>query len=359
MKDKMENKKIRNSSIEFLRIIAMLLIISQHYVFHGGYDPEIFNNVSANIIYLKMIKMFGYSSCTIFALITGYFMIDANTKHKYYRRAFHLIMVSVFYSLLSMAILLIGKFKTFTFREIKDMLFSFLYGNWYVVFYIVLLFFIPFINKMLKSLDQKEYKKLIWTMFILFIIVQNIFGDVYQLGNLDFMIMGYIFGAYYKLYKESINFNPDKVLLLGIGCFVLVLISVPVMDYVGVLLNNPKFIRYDYTFMGWNNIFSFIFSVSVFIYAVNKSFYSSIINTLASTIIGVYMLHDGPLKYLIWEVISPNVQYVSSPYLHSVIKIVLVFLGCALIDLIRKNTIDRIFSKWLFDMCDRSSIEEL
>ena len=355
----MQKNSKRNSSIELLRIVAMLLIIAQHYVFHGGYDSEVFNNVTANIIYLKMIKMFGYSACTIFALITGYFMIDVDTKHKYYRRGFHLIMVSIFYSLLSLTVLLIGKYKTFSFREIKDMFFPFLYGNWYVVFYIVLLFFIPFINKMLRSLDYKEYKKLIWTMFVLFIIIQNIFGDVYQLGNLDFMILGYIFGAYYKLYQETINFNPNKALFLALSCFVIVLVSVPIMDYVGILLNNSKFIKYDYTFMGWNNIFSFIFSISIFIYAVNKTFYNNIINILASTVIGVYMLHDGPLSYLIWEVISPNVLYLDNPYLHSLIKIPLVFLGCALFDLLRQYSIDKVFIKLLFNICDKSSIEEL
>lgn len=78
-------KKERNSSLELLRIISMLLIIAYHYVIHGNFTFTLENNAFA-VAYLKVISTFGKPACAVFALITGYFMIESNTNHKFYRR---------------------------------------------------------------------------------------------------------------------------------------------------------------------------------------------------------------------------------------------------------------------------------
>lgn len=73
-------KKERNSSLELLRIICIILIIAHHYSYHGGYDGVTYENLSAGVIFIQIIGMFGRMACSIFALISGYFLINANKK---------------------------------------------------------------------------------------------------------------------------------------------------------------------------------------------------------------------------------------------------------------------------------------
>lgn len=345
----MKEKKLRNSSVELLRILCVLGIIAQHYVHHGGYDDVFFTATSPNVIYLKTIRMFGYSACTVFALITGYYMIDADTEHHYYRKIFDLALMSLIYSLLSGAILIGGGFKSYSLIELFQMFFPYFYGNWYVVFYIVILFLAPYLNKALKSLGQKDYQKLTVTLFVLFIVIQNVFGNIYKTGDLDFMLNAYIFGAYYKLYHVNwLIKDIDKTIWIFVLCFIITVFSVFVMDFLGLKTGISQFIKYDYLLMSSRNIVAFIMSVSIFIYAVNKEFYNNFINILASSVLGVYLIHDGPLKIIIWEYVYPNSMYATTPYIHCLIKIPSVFLACALIDLLRQKTIGKVMPK-LYD----------
>lgn len=350
-----EIKTKRNSSIEALRIISMLLIIAQHYVVHGGYSSEAFMSFTPNVVFLKILTMFGYSACTIFALITGYYYINLDTDRKYYRRLLYVIGQCLFYSLIIYVIMTVINGFQLSLRELINALFPYFYGNWYFVFYLVLLLFVPYINVFLKSLDEKQYRNMLIVVFVLFVLIQTFFGNIYSLNNLDFMFMAYIYGAYYRLYKERFTYSNNKNLLYAILCFVLICLSVIVFDYAGVLLNNDKFIKYDYYFMSWYSLPSFLFSLFAFMYACNRQSYNKIINLFASSVFGVYLIHDSNLKTVIWEKISPNVNYFNNPYLHAFIKIILVFVICAIIDIIRQKTIGKYINRKISSLCDRLS----
>lgn len=84
------NIKERNSSFELLRIICIILIIAHHYSVHGGYDSFIYNNISFGTIFIQGLSMFGRASCSVFAMISGYFLIergDCLKAHKPFAKA--------------------------------------------------------------------------------------------------------------------------------------------------------------------------------------------------------------------------------------------------------------------------------
>lgn len=72
-------KSSRSSNIELLRIIAILLIISFHYAYKGGWT---FSEFTVNEFIIKIFYMFGELGVNLFMLITGYFMIDGKFKIK-------------------------------------------------------------------------------------------------------------------------------------------------------------------------------------------------------------------------------------------------------------------------------------
>ena len=61
-------KKERESNIELLRIVAMLLIISFHYVYESGYK---FIELNYNSFIVKLFYLVGELGVNIFLLITG------------------------------------------------------------------------------------------------------------------------------------------------------------------------------------------------------------------------------------------------------------------------------------------------
>ena len=338
-----EKRKERNSSLELLRIIGMFMIISQHYVFHGGFDDDVFLSAAPNVTYLRIISMFGYAACSFFVLISGYYLIHADTGKGFYRRLIPLIAEQLFYSLTTCAFILISGIVSMSLKEILKCFFPFFYGNWFVVFYILLYLFIPYLNRFLLSLDKTVYRKMLLLVFVMFSVIPTFFGDIYKPGDLGFMFQTYLFGAYYGLYKEDFQYPNRYNLIFGLSCFIFIIASVFVMNGLGSLLNNVKFIKYNYFLMGSYSIPSFLFTLFIFMYASNKEFVNRGINLVASTLMGVYIIHDGNLRRVIWKIISPNVNYVESPYLHSILKILAVFAACVVIDLIRQMTL----GKWV------------
>ena len=335
----------RNSAVELLRIISMILIIAQHYVYHGGYERSVFLNTTANIVYLKILSVFGYSACTVFALITGYYLIKADTKKGFYQRLIPLIAQTLFYSVAIALIVYLTKLVPVSTKELIKQFLSPFYGNWYVVFYILTFLFVPFINPFLISLSKEDYRKMLMIMMIVFIGIQSVLGDVYALSNFDFMLISYFTGAYVRLYEEDFRYDNRINLLITVVLFAGIAASIPVMDLLGKIIGSTKFVENDTFMVRWNIIPSFALSLFAFLYAVRKDFSCSFINVISSAVLGIYLIHDGLLKSLIWEKISPNVDFVDNPYLHSIIKILAVFAVCSLIDLIRQKLLETPFLK--------------
>ncbi|WP_216634949.1 acyltransferase family protein, partial [Selenomonas sp. oral taxon 126] len=66
---------VRNNSLDLLRIIAMMMIISMHYVGHGGGDTAVYGSVANLEAWL--IKSFVSVGVNCYILITGYFLINS------------------------------------------------------------------------------------------------------------------------------------------------------------------------------------------------------------------------------------------------------------------------------------------
>jgi surface polysaccharide O-acyltransferase-like enzyme len=64
--------KKRNSSIELLRIISILMVIISHYSVHNGVDNSLLP-LSVNRILLESFSL-GNIGVMLFVMITGYFM---------------------------------------------------------------------------------------------------------------------------------------------------------------------------------------------------------------------------------------------------------------------------------------------
>ena len=83
----------RDIGIEILRMLAMLLIVCQHFLNHGG----IYKNAGENVFLLHLINQLFAPSVNIFVLISGYFSLNSHFK---WQKPAGLYLQVIFYLLL-------------------------------------------------------------------------------------------------------------------------------------------------------------------------------------------------------------------------------------------------------------------
>lgn len=161
------DSNVRNSNVEILRIIAAVLIVLSHYARHGINMSQtgLFNRCFLNNIAL------GNLGVDIFLIISGYFNVKAEFKwHKILK-----LWTQVFtYSIFGLLIALATK-QNISFRNFITALFPAIFNQyWFFTAYLVLLVLSPFINKLLLTLKQKDFSRLLITMLVLWSLLELI-----------------------------------------------------------------------------------------------------------------------------------------------------------------------------------------
>ena len=144
--------KERKSSIELLRIIAILLIISFHYVYKSGF---IFESLNYNSFVVKTFYYFGELGVNLFILITGYFMVKGKFSMK---KLIKLIIEVNFYYIISSVMFEIirgGDLSSLFRLSNYYLFFSVLFGRyWFVTAYVLVYVLSPFLNKLINGINK-------------------------------------------------------------------------------------------------------------------------------------------------------------------------------------------------------------
>ena len=341
------NNKIknRNSSFEILRIISMILIITHHYSIHGGFDAITYDNLSINQFFLQILLFGGKIGCYLFMFITGYFMI---CRRMNYKKVFILFLELEFYSLVIFLIFNLGMGRHYSKKDWIRNIFPIIYGNWFVVNYIMLYFLLPFINKLVLHLSKKELKIMILSIIIIYSIIPSICYYITQyqwsFSNFDFMIVSYIIGAYIRINGFS-KFDKKRTCVKTIlFSFSILIFWVIFMDSLAYILKNNSYIWMATVTRAPTSFLLLMIAIATFYIFKNNSFNSKIINFIAPSMLGVYLIHDNDLiKPWIWKELFPNNNYLYSNYLvvHFGVKVFAVFIISLVIDLLRRYIIEK------------------
>lgn len=346
----------RESNIELLRIISMIMIILSHYTCHNGVDSFSLN-IGFNRLLLEITTL-GNIGVIIFVLITGYFGIESKKVFRF-KKLYLLLTQILSYSLIILILFLIFNGDFVSTKMIIKSIFpiSFeIYG--FLSVYIILYIFTPFINKFLYTLNRSEHLILILISLFIFSILGTINTCTYYANDLVQFILYYVIGAYLKLYKNNIFSNKKNNLIIFFGTLLIMITSVIVLDSIG--LKFDIFGKTSTYLFRRPKITSIILSVSIFnIFVRFDKINSNFVNNIASTVLGIYLIHDNPLiRNILWTDILKVQNYVSSKYLflHMILSVILVFIFCSLIEFIRKKTLEKIFIKIYDKICNKENI---
>ncbi|MBR3897725.1 MAG: acyltransferase family protein [Bacilli bacterium] len=250
----------RNSNIELLRIISMIMIIMSHYNVHNKINtfslPLGFNR------YILEITILGDIGVTIFVLITGYFSIDSSKPFKI-KKLFLLVSQVLFYSLTIYTLFIILGIESFSTKQFIKNLFPISFEMyWFMSVYIILYIFIPYINKFLQACQRKDHLIFILISLFIFSFLSTLNTNRYYANELIQFIMFYSIGAYLKRYQNNIFKNQKTNKIIFISTTVFLLLSVFLFDLTG--LKYTFISRKSTYFFRRPKIISILFSISLF-----------------------------------------------------------------------------------------------
>lgn len=341
----MSTIKERSSKFEILRIIAMLMIIAHHFVDHGKIMPTesilSFNNIWAGFLY-----MWGKDGVNIFVLLSGYFLVEQDNFNikKLIRLWIKIFLVSIFGFL----------FAYFVWGVVPDNIEPYLYtffpitfkGWWFMTTYILLFIVSPFINRLIKNLDIKEYHKLIIILTIFLIIFYFIRSELILWSgigdNFLWFCYLYILSAYVKLHGD--NISKYKIRWGFLAVFV-ILIKIGLWVYLYIKNLNFDLVRYT----AMNRPFTLLVAITLFMtFKESNIKYNKMINTIAGATFGIYLIHDNQMirTYMWGNIIKVSELFKSKYFIgYSLLSILAVFVICGIIVLIVQNTIEKLIDK--------------
>ncbi len=337
----------RKSNFELARIVSAVFIILHHLAIHSNFTISNITPVF-NQLYWYFIGMFGKVGVNIFVLISGYFLINSTFKVS---KAFKIYLTVFLYSIAITFLLYILEQGDLTISSLFPISFRIW---WFATSYFVLYLFTPVINLAINRMSQKCFKRVLIVLLIVFSVIPTIIvgiiniipSEMKMLYRTLWLIIVYGIGAYISKYGLKIEkISPISLMFLALG-FSFVNYLLTILIIIGIIKAN----NFGY-FCDMNIVTTVIISVLLFLYFKNiKIRQSKIINTLALTTFGIYLIHDHYLlRNVIWNILFKNELKINSPYfvIISILEVIVVFFGCSFIELIRLKFIEPLYMKHL------------
>lgn len=337
------HNNIRNSSIELLRIIAMIMIVFHHFAYHGGFEWE-GSSASITRFWYNFIIMGGKIGVDVFVMISGYYLINDSSGPLKLNKLVKFLGQVFFYS---MAIYLIsaltGVYEVGMKSFIKA-LFPITFAQWWFASaYFVLYLLHPFLNRLLQGIDKSLYQKFLLLLVVCWSVIPTFTTSSYQSNSLLWFITLYSISGYIRLYGLNSKFTTKHYCVVLLICSVLTYMSSVVFT---VLEKKWRiFSTYVTYFYEQEKITTLLIALCLFmVFATLKMNYSKWINHVASATFGVYLLHDNKFaRLLLWIELFNNSQYQESMLLipYSIIAVTMVYIVCTLIDLLRQQVVEK------------------
>lgn len=345
----------RNSSIELLRILLMLMIIASHYAVHGNYEQFTVGRLSWQVFLLQILSFGGEIANNAFVLITGYYMICSRLN---YKRIFYLLVEMTFYAWVSVLAMFLfeGGITVSIVKGGIKACFPMFFGNSFAVGYLLLCTISPFLNNMLNNMEKEQFEKLLITLLLMWCIIPTVtlgvWGDYF--GQLSGFIIMYILGAYIRIYGISgIVKSSKKCLILALS---LLILFVVLMDILSLITGNDIFMQKIDFFAEEFSLFCVLPAISIFMVFEEKEFFAQWINSIAKSVFGIYLFHNsGIFLVLFFQKLFPNTLYIDSKWflVHLLTKILGIFFAGLAVDGIRKLIVEKPLKKQLGKLFDR------
>lgn len=286
----------RQSNFELLRIFSMFLIVTSHFAVHGTYESP--NYSTAEQIALDILRIGGKLGSNVFVMIGAYFLVGKRFKIE---RVIRIIVQVWLYSIGVLAIASI--FLRLAKLNVYQSILPFPETYWFATTYILLLLFIPVLNRIINLVGKKGLEFILWTLFISWVILPSFKLVTFGLINFTWFAFLYLAVSYIKLYtgNKLANISWGTVGMVTLGITILSIFWFHLVSHF-----IPEKLDDAIVQLHQNGLLTVILSFSLFLYAKeSKVFISSFINYLGGLTFAVYLIHEHPImREIIWEFVD-------------------------------------------------------
>lgn len=283
---------VRQSNIELLRIVLMLMILLLHanyFTFGAPSGTDLIERplLSGLRIYAESLTIVAVNC---FVLISGYFGLKLKLRAIYsllFQVYFYSISIFIFFSLIGSSV--------FSLKLMAKAIFPFI-NLWFVGSYLGLLLFSPMLNVFVENISQQK----LYRYLILFYIAVFLFGyltDVFKFfnGYSPVAFIGiYLTGRYIRLYGTDKILNFPKLYYIAIY-IVSALLCTLLFGFLFMLPIESIFIERFRTYqISYTSPFTIISSIALFMFFLKLNIQSKWINWMATSALAVYLIHCDP-----------------------------------------------------------------
>lgn len=359
----------RESNFELMRICAMVLIVWHHLCQHGIWLPANIGLTFNSFIGKGLFNWTGSVGNWLFILLSGYFVSSSQFSfRRFFKTWLQIFSTSIIIGLLffickiSLVNANVDLFGFYLSNQnkyiyeidfsvinlLKSLLPNFFANNWFATTYLIFYLFTPILNESLKALKQRNHKYLILLMTVLGNIIYMIPGQkAFQPNNLFNFILGYYIASYIRIYNPITLQNQKRNLLLSFfaGAIFILWIAL-VLKYRNIItFIDSHFIQVFNYPLAMNRLPSLLNAIFLFCFFKNlKISYNKWINKIGGTTFGIYLIHENTfLNNVIWHKIFKIDNFLESNFLifYMIFIVLIVFLSCSIIELIRKLIIEK------------------
>lgn len=347
-------KEERHIGLELLRIISMLMIILLHSIDHSGLLEKL---VSGSMLY--WYEWFIYAIVQVcvncFVLISGYFLIQSKFK---FEKLVMLWIEVVFYALVIKIVMMTLGEIPISVTSLVSCFVPILTGRyWFITIYFGMYLLSPFLNIGIKAMSKKQHTSLVLILFFLFSVMVSIYPSFRGMNSgggwgIAWFIALYIMAAYIRLY-----YKPNGKIFIPItiffACPILMTSALGIANQSGIgILNSmaDNWWKYD-------SLPACIASIALLIVFLNQpkklnNRIKQIIIRMSSATFGVYLIHAHAniCTASMWQRIGmvSNMNKIWFP-LFQIIVVIVIFLACVLIDMMRQILFQKLSIKQIVD----------
>lgn len=317
----------RNSGLELLRIIAILMIICIHAF--GLVQGIRVNQVGKETT--RIVNCICNMGVSCFVLISGYFGVKRDWK-----KIARLEIMVIFFSFCTTALLAAAFPETYRGKELLELLIKSCIPvisrkHWFYTCYICLLLLSPWLNEALERLTKRQFEGLLFTMLCLFSIFPTFFYfEIMQDGGkgLVNMMLVYILGRYIRRYGDF-EIEKKKAFLIFFILLALSYISSLYLFTIGGI---------HHSFIKDNSIVNIGMAVMLLYVCKDVKWHCGWLNRISAHVFGIYILNVPVMEVIHTYVLKTDESRVYTNYfpLWMALEVGATFVICLLCDVIRQ-----------------------
>ena len=335
-----KSKTERNIAIEILRILAMILIIFQHFMEYGGIKD---GTSLGDPMYPFVYYMYGLVQIAVncYILISGYFLVTSKFKFK---KLLVLWIEVVFYAVFLYLLTVVSGYCEFSVITFASCFVPVITGRyWFVTIYFGMYLLSPFLNIAIRAMNKSQHAKLNILLLILFSIWttfpisrgMNVNGG----WSIAWFVVLYFISAYFRLYYVP-NYKIKFKLLVSL----LLTLILPCSKFLIDLATNMGISVLDgksTMLFKYESFFVILLAISVFVLFLNikvkQGVVSNFILKISPCTFGVYLIHHHAKVYpIMWGLID-GTRFLNNWYFpfYMALVVLIIFSVCIAIDKIR------------------------